>query len=133
MKSAMFATFLVSVVMMSAAAPKSEITVCVEWTNFDELRCEGCRTQTVTMKAGSYYITAHKRGDKMIYTKIAGERKGKTIKVTLTNVDRMEKETFVDRDGTSAIVAKGESRELRLGDIKFLVSAFEVNEREPNH
>ena len=84
MRSAVVAGFFFSAGIAWGAPPKGAINVHVEWINYDELHCEGCRAQTVTMDAGSFFITTHKREGKMIYTKIAGDWVGDAIRVTLT-------------------------------------------------
>src|ERR1017187_8845558 len=96
MRNAFVAAFFFSAGIALGAAPKRAISVHVEWINYDEQHCEGCRSQTVTMDAGSNFITTHKREGKMIYTKIAGNWIGNAIRVTLTDEGRSDNGAFVD-------------------------------------
>ena len=129
MRTAFVAAFVLAAGFAYGATPKSAITVNVEWANYDELHCEGCRTQTVTMDAGSDFITTHKRDGKMIYTKIAGDWVGEAIRVTLTDEARSENGAFVDLMGNSALLEKGETKEIKVGDIRFLVSAAKTTDK----
>jgi hypothetical protein len=129
MRSAVVAGFFFSAGIAWGAPPKGAINVHVEWINYDELHCEGCRAQTVTMDAGSFFITTHKREGKMIYTKIAGDWVGDAIRVTLTDEVRSDNGSFLDLKGDSAVVEKEETKVLKVGEIRLLVSAAKAEDK----
>jgi hypothetical protein len=113
-----------------AADPKSPVTVRVDWINYEQLQCKGCRTQLITMNADSYCVIGQEAGQRILYAKISNHWIGNSIQVSVTAEARRDDGTFKDGEGKSVIVAGLESKALRVGDVKFLVSAAKATEAE---
>jgi hypothetical protein len=123
MKGTIALALLLAVPAARPADAGRPVTVRVEWVNYEQLHCQGCRIQEITMDAGAWYITAHKREEKMIYTKISGSWSGNAVRVTVTNEARGAQGTFADGESKSVVIPPEASSELQLDGIRFLLSA----------
>jgi len=130
MKLAHLSLLLCATPLAFGAGPKIPVTVRVDWLNYDQLHCKGCRTQLITMDADSFCIIGEDTDQKTIWTKISNHWIGRSIQVSVTAETHRDDNTFIDGVGESVVVAEQESKELKAGDVRYRISARRATEAE---
>ena len=138
MKRALHVSALVTAVALAevlrATQPEPAIAVTLKWLNYEEKQCSGCSMQIITLDANSWAILDKECGGKRVYLKVLPRWMGEAIEVTLAAQTRKSDGTFVAGQAQSALVAKGEFKELAIEGFRYRVSASKAPEKkkEPN-
>jgi len=124
------AVLVLGAVQAQAARP---IQVTLEWLNYAEQHCKGCKKQVVILPENSPAIFGEECAGGVVWIKILARWSGETIEVSLTREISRDEKTFAD-DGESKSVSPraGESGQLALGRFKYSVSACAAPD-EPSH
>jgi len=131
-KTGLLAVLLFAARSAIAADSVNSVTVRVDWLNYEQLHCKGCRTQIITMQADTFCIFSHDCDLGRTYTKVAARCIGSLIQVSVSGEKRRDDGTFEDMQSGSVVLTHNDPKNLQVGEIKFRLAAARTTQNAPS-
>lgn len=125
-KFLLLVVILLAGILSAQAEGAKPIRIQLGWLNAEELRMEGCKPQSVILKAGSFvYFQLRKRPGEPAF-KMTADWKDSAIALTLTKVSQMG-DKGREEQSVSATLTPGETQNIDLAQFKFGVTGTEYH------
>ena len=124
MKPVLALAILAALSHASVVRAEDVVETRVVWLNATEMQCKGCSAQSIINKAGKWCVVGQESKDGIVLLRVVAQPRKEGIEVALTQVRKVDAQTFVDVGPTKSVIVVGpESKELSLGEYRFTVSA----------